>query len=97
MGKGDSATLMDGSREYKETSFSIAIFIQPASCLSELIQFGVGDNGLFDPILFFIEKTKHYTSKESEVAVTKLKKSFQKQSLVDVFKILYHLCQLCDF
>jgi len=67
-GRGDSTVLKDGKRGFKNTSFSMAIFIQPSLCLSEISLMATED-GFFDRVLFMVEKPKHYSATVNERAV----------------------------
>lgn len=62
-GRGDSSMLSSGTREFKTTSMSMFIPIQPQPLLSELHHFQ-GNDGFLDRFLFFTVKPKLYLAAE---------------------------------
>ena len=59
-GRGDTSTLMEKERGFKETSMSMCLFTQPALLLEEMSQMGQRKDGFVERFLFLTAKPKRY-------------------------------------
>jgi hypothetical protein len=88
-GRGDSMVLKDSTRSFVKSSFSISVLIQPTAVLSELINLGLDDDGLFDRILFMVVAPRMYMSNERADAAAEINTRYSNPGLVDVFRDLF--------
>lgn len=92
-GQGETTALKDGNRGFKATSFSMAVFIQPSLCLSEISCMATED-GFFDRVVFMVSKPKHYSSQINKDSVNELNnyhKDTLKMICTEIYK--YHSSQ----
>ena len=87
-GKGDSSCLLEKQRGFKETSFSMLLYIQPGPLLSELSQMGVED-GFLDRMLFFSVQPMLHMTKDITRATEELNRVYGEKFLPEVLMKIF--------
>ena len=87
-GKGDTSCLLEKQRGFKETSFSMLLYIQPSPLLSELSVMGT-DDGFMDRIMFFAVKPNLHLTNEMTRATTLLDDSYGVNYLPEVLMKIF--------
>ena len=84
-GKGDKTALGDSDRGISETSFSLAIFIQPQPMINEMMPMGNKCDGLYDRFVSLAEKPKIHVASEQRTAASTIDREFGPTFVRDVF------------
>lgn len=87
-GKGDTSCLLDRQRGFKETSFSLLLYIQPGPFLAELGQMTI-DDGFLDRMLFFTVKPQLHLTEEIETATQDLRTNYGHEYLPKLLMKIY--------
>ena len=90
-GKGDKTALRDSDRGFNETSFSLAIFIQPQPIINEMLAMGIECDGFYDRFVFFVEKPRIHVGAEQRAALTNMEREFGENFLIEVFNNMFEI------
>ena len=88
-GKGDKTSLRDAERGFSNTSFSMAISIQPQPLINELVNLGCESDGFYDRCLILVDKPKIHVATEQREAFERLQQSFGPYFICNMFSSIF--------